>query len=73
MWADGVEAYSAVEVGESTEVADEPSGNIVRCVVNPILFTVKIGVAVVPMGFSISGSQFSVELPPSLLSRRILL
>lgn len=69
MWADGIEAYNAIEIGRSTEVVDKARSKVFRCVVDPILFTVGVDATLLLARFDISGSQFSVELPPSLLSR----
>ena len=63
MRANGVEAYGTIEIGGSTEVANEPGSKIVRCAVDPILFTVRVDVTLLLAGLNISGSQFSIDLP----------
>ena len=68
MWPDGIEAYSAVEVWGSAEVVDERGSKIVRCMVDPILFTVRVHATSFLTGLDIPSSQFPIELPLPPLS-----
>ena len=68
MWTDGIEAYSAVEEGGSTEVVDECGSKVVCRVVDPILFTVRVDTTPFLVKLGVPGSQFPVELPLSPLT-----
>lgn len=71
MWTDGVIADGTVEVGGCSEVTDELGSKIVRSVVDPVLFSVRVDATFLLERSSVSSGQLSVELSAPLASRSL--